>query len=98
MLSWCPNRPSTRRTPVSVPDTAPAEAVELDLRGLKCPLPALKTGAALRRLASPGRLLVAATDPLAAIDIPNAAREVGCRVLDQARLPDGALAFRIDKP
>lgn len=54
----------------------------LDLRGLKCPLPALKTRAALRRL-PPGTVLqVETTDPLAAIDVPNAAREEGAEILD----------------
>ena len=54
----------------------------LDLRGLKCPLPALKTRAALRRL-PPGTVLqVETTDPLAAIDVPNAAREAGAEILD----------------
>ena len=58
--------------------------VELDLTGLKCPLPALRTRKALRTMASGARLAVTATDPLAAIDIPNAAREEGARVESQA--------------
>jgi len=44
-------------------------AEELDLSGLKCPLPALMTGKALRRLA-PGTLLaVTVDDPMAPLDI-----------------------------
>jgi tRNA 2-thiouridine synthesizing protein A len=49
----------------------------LDLTGLKCPLPALRTAKALKAL-SPGEVLeVHCTDPLAVIDIPNLVRETG---------------------
>lgn len=51
--------------------------VELDLSGLKCPLPALRTRKALRALAPGAFLAVTATDPLAGIDIPNVVREEG---------------------
>ncbi|MCJ2028972.1 sulfurtransferase TusA family protein [Methylobacterium sp. J-043] len=51
--------------------------VELDLSGLKCPLPALRTRKALRALTPGARLAVTATDPLAGIDIPNVVREEG---------------------
>ena len=43
----------------------------LDLRGLACPLPVLKTRKALLAMAPGKRLLVEASDPLAAIDIPH---------------------------
>jgi tRNA 2-thiouridine synthesizing protein A len=49
----------------------------LDLRGLKCPLPVLKTRKVLTRLAPGELLLVSCTDPMAAIDLPNLARETG---------------------
>ncbi len=53
---------------------------KLDLTGLKCPLPALKTRKALKAL-SPGDFLeVHCTDPLSVIDIPNLIRETGDRV------------------
>ena len=53
---------------------------KLDLIGLNCPLPALKTRKALARM-TPGDLLqVHCTDPLAAIDIPNLIRETGDRI------------------
>jgi tRNA 2-thiouridine synthesizing protein A len=52
----------------------------LDLSGLKCPLPALKTRKALKAL-RPGDLLeVHCTDPLSVIDIPNLIRETGDKV------------------
>ena len=53
---------------------------KLDLAGLKCPLPALKTRKALKAL-SPGDLLeVHCTDPLSAIDIPALIQESGDKV------------------
>lgn len=69
---------------------------ELDLRGLKCPLPALRTRKALARLAPGDVLVVTCTDPLAAIDIPNLVRETGDRVDGQSRAAD-ALTFRLRK-
>jgi tRNA 2-thiouridine synthesizing protein A len=51
--------------------------IRLDLRGLKCPLPALRTRKALAT-APPGTLVVVeCTDPMATIDLPNLARETG---------------------
>ena len=70
----------------------PAET--LDLRGLKCPLPALLTEKALRSLAPGARLIVACTDPLAAIDIPHAAATCGATV-EATETRDGALVFSL---
>jgi tRNA 2-thiouridine synthesizing protein A len=54
----------------------------LDLRGLKCPLPALFAKRALER-AEPGTsILVLADDPMAAIDIPHMCRQKGFEVVD----------------
>ncbi|MDB5569341.1 MAG: preprotein translocase subunit TatB [Hyphomicrobiales bacterium] len=72
------------------------EPMRLDLTGLKCPLPVLRTRKALRGLVSGGVLEVACTDPMSAIDIPNMVRENGDSLLDQRREPD-ALVFRIQK-
>ena len=50
---------------------------KLDLTGLKCPLPALKTRKALKALRPGDFLEVHCTDPLSVIDIPNLIRETG---------------------
>jgi tRNA 2-thiouridine synthesizing protein A len=68
----------------------------LDLSGLKCPLPALKTKKALSRLAAGDELVVVCTDPLASIDIPNLLRETGDELIEQSRA-EGRLLFRIRK-
>jgi tRNA 2-thiouridine synthesizing protein A len=43
----------------------------LDLRGLKCPLPALLAKKALAQLPPGSRLTVLADDPMAVVDIPH---------------------------
>ena len=53
---------------------------KLDLTGLKCPLPALKTRKALKGLTPGDFLEVQCTDPLSVIDIPNLIRETGDKV------------------
>jgi tRNA 2-thiouridine synthesizing protein A len=68
----------------------------LNLRGLKCPLPALRTRKALTRLTSGDVLTVECTDPLAAIDIPNLLQQTGDTLQDSGR-EDGLLTFRIVK-
>lgn len=68
----------------------------LDLRGLKCPLPAMKTRAALGRLAPGSILEVQCTDPLAPLDIPNLVRETG-DTLEAHAMQGGVFSFRIRK-
>ena len=54
--------------------------IKLDLTGLKCPLPALKTRKALRTVTPGDFLEVHCTDPLSVIDIPSLIRETGDKV------------------
>jgi tRNA 2-thiouridine synthesizing protein A len=68
----------------------------LDLRGLKCPLPALKTRKALTRLVTGDTLIIECTDPLSAIDIPNLLQETGDRLLSSNKNGE-QLLFRIEK-
>ena len=74
----------------------PMTMTRLDLTGLKCPLPALKTRKALQSLKAGERLEVCCTDPLAVIDIPNLIRETGDRVEIVDRSDLGIL-FLIEK-
>jgi tRNA 2-thiouridine synthesizing protein A len=68
----------------------------LDLRGLKCPLPALKARKALSRLAAGDALVLECTDPLSTIDIPNLVRETG-DVLEASTREQALFVFRIRK-
>lgn len=72
------------------------EPVFLDLSGLKCPLPALRTAKALKGLRAGTRLSVTCTDPMAAIDIPNLLRETGDE-LTASHQDAGKLIFDIRK-
>jgi tRNA 2-thiouridine synthesizing protein A len=68
----------------------------LNLRGLKCPLPALRARKALSGLKTGDMLIAECTDPLTAIDIPNLLRETGDTMVSSVREGD-VLVFRIRK-
>src|ERR1019366_10066613 len=69
---------------------------KLDLTGLKCSLPALKTRKALKALKRGDLLEVHCTDPLSVIDIPNLIRETGDKVEISERAKHG-IVFLIEK-
>jgi len=60
-----------------------------DLRGLKCPLPALKAQKRLALIAPGERLLIETSDPLAKIDIPHLCNQHGHRLLEIEVTADG---------
>ena len=62
-----------------------ATRIVLDLCGLRCPLPALRTRKALAALPVGMTLDVRCTDPLAAIDIPHLVRQTGDDLVDATR-------------
>jgi tRNA 2-thiouridine synthesizing protein A len=66
----------------------------LDLRGLKCPLPAMMTRKALARLAPGAGLVVLADDPLAAVDIPHMCHGEG-HAVESVALRDGYNEFSL---
>ncbi len=68
----------------------------LDLTGLKCPLPALKTRKALKAITPGDFLEVHCTDPLSVIDIPNLIRETGDKVEISER-SEARIVFLIEK-
>ena len=68
----------------------------INLRGLKCPLPALRARKALAGL-KPGDVLIAeCTDPLTTIDIPNLTNQTGDKLESSSREGE-LLVFRIRK-
>jgi tRNA 2-thiouridine synthesizing protein A len=69
---------------------------KLDLTGLKCPLPALKTRKALKSLKQGDRLEVHCTDPLSVIDIPHLIQETGDRV-EITEQAERRIVFLIEK-
>lgn len=69
---------------------------KLDLTGLKCSLPALKTRKALKAITPGDFLEVHCTDPLSVIDIPNLIRETGDKVEITER-NESRIVFLIEK-
>jgi len=68
----------------------------INLRGLKCPLPALRTRKALTGMAKGDVLVVECTDPLTAIDIPSLLNQTG-DTLEATLRADTIITFRIRK-
>ena len=69
---------------------------KVSMRGLKCPLPALKTRKLLAKMTAGEVLVIECTDPLASIDIPNLIRETGDKI-ERSGKKGRVLTFRIRK-
>ena len=68
----------------------------IDVRGLKCPLPVLKTAKRMAPMPSGAVVTVLTTDPMAAIDVPHYCNENGHRLLASEKDGD-VLRFTIEK-
>jgi len=64
-------------------------AEQLDLRGLKCPMPALFAKRALARAPRGTSIEIVCDDPLAAVDVPHMCHQEKFEVVSLSR--DGAL-------
>ncbi|EJL57595.1 putative redox protein, regulator of disulfide bond formation [Rhizobium sp. CF122] len=60
-----------------------------DLRGLKCPLPVLKTRRKMSSLQKGALIRVETTDPLAGIDIPHFCSEDGHELIETEKTEVG---------
>ena len=69
---------------------------KVNMRGLKCPLPALKTRKLLSKMAAGDLLVIECTDPLTTIDIPNLVRETG-DTIEASGKKGRVLTFKIRK-
>jgi tRNA 2-thiouridine synthesizing protein A len=87
-------KPSGTRKPKA--DEIKMAPAAVNMRGLKCPLPTLKTRKLLSRMAPGQVLVIECTDPLTTIDIPNLTRETGDKIEDSTR-NGRVLTFRIRK-
>ena len=71
--------------------------IVVDARGHRCPVPTLRLRRAREAAPAGARLRLLADDPLARIDVPHFAAEVGAEVLEAAQ--DGqVLSFLVAKP
>lgn len=72
------------------------EPILIDVRGLKCPLPVLKTERRMRSYPPGARFIILTTDPMAAIDLPHFCAENGHQLL-ASRKEGEVLRFEIEK-
>lgn len=75
-----------------------ADAVIVDTKGMKCPLPVLKARKALKALAPGASMQVLATDPGAVDDFKHFCKTTGARLIEQRAEPGGVLVFVLEKP
>ncbi|PWE55052.1 response regulator SirA [Metarhizobium album] len=68
---------------------SPVVTETYDLKGLKCPLPVLKTRRRLAQLKQGDDLLVETTDPLAVIDITHFCNQDGHALLETVKTETG---------
>ena len=68
---------------MTVTEGAVPEVTRLDARGLKCPMPIVKTAQAIKGLASGQLLEVLATDPGSTKDFAAWAKSTGNELVDQ---------------
>ncbi len=69
---------------------------ELDVKGLRCPLPVIKARMALNEMAVGEVVTVLATDPASNIDIRHLCNITGHELIDASQ-EDGVLTFVIRK-
>ncbi len=69
----------------------------LDLRGLKCPLPALYARKALERAAPGASIAVVSDDPLAGVDLPHLCNREGYDLVSQEQV-DGVTTVVLRRP
>jgi tRNA 2-thiouridine synthesizing protein A len=73
------------------------EEITVDARGHRCPVPTLKLRRALEAAPPGARVRLLADDPMARIDVPHFAGQIGAEVLETAEA-GAALSFLVVKP
>ena len=76
---------------------APATEILIDARGHRCPVPTLRLRRALEAAPAGACVRLLADDPMARLDVPHFAREVGAEILDRQET-DGGFSFLVTKP
>lgn len=73
------------------------EPILIDARGHHCPVPTLKLRKAHEAAPAGAELILLATDPMARIDVPHFASQIGASVLAITDQDGGVIRFRILK-
>jgi tRNA 2-thiouridine synthesizing protein A len=68
------------------------DEILVDARGHRCPVPTLRLRRALAQAPAGTRVRLLADDPLARVDVPHFAAQIGAEILEQSET-DGALSF-----
>lgn len=94
-------RPSSKgmgeaRRVVYAPPMA-SDEILVDARGHRCPVPTLRLRRALEQAPPGARVRLLADDPLARIDVPHFAAQVGAEVVEQSE-EDRVLSFLVVQP
>ncbi|PVM88992.1 SirA family protein [Caulobacter radicis] len=71
--------------------------IEVDARGHRCPVPTLRLRRALEHAPAGATVRLLADDPLARIDVPHFARQLGATLESVEDQPSGAISFRVTK-
>ena len=72
-----------------------SEAVVVDARGHRCPVPSLRLRKAMEGLRPGARLILLATDPMARIDVPYLMGDLGGTV-SEVEEQDGVLRITVE--
>jgi tRNA 2-thiouridine synthesizing protein A len=72
------------------------DEILVDARGHRCPVPTLKLRKALAEAPAGGRVRLLADDPMARIDVPHFAAEVGAEILAREEV-GGGFSFLVAK-
>ena len=74
-----------------------SDEILVDARGHRCPVPTLRLRRTLADAPAGARVRLLADDPMARIDVPHFAAEVGIEILSREDL-DGGFSFLVAKP
>lgn len=69
----------------------------VDARGHRCPVPTLRLRRALAEAPAGAQVRLLADDPMARIDVPHFAGEIGAEILEREELAAG-FSFLVAKP
>lgn len=75
----------------------PKPEILVDARGHRCPVPTLRLRRALAEAPPGARVRLLADDPMARVDVPHFAAEIGATVLSRDDL-DVGFSFLVAKP
>jgi tRNA 2-thiouridine synthesizing protein A len=73
------------------------DEILVDARGHRCPVPTLRLRRALETAAAGVKVRLLADDPLARIDVPHFAAQIGAQVLECGEA-DGVFSFLVARP